>query len=88
MGLLYSDLAPSSGRAGGQCPPYEIISFLDFNFRNKARVQDLSIDTQEDKLELTVEVLAACSELASCTIKATILSEPRVNLTGKVSSLS
>jgi|GEM_PF-5136161 len=29
-------------RAGGQCPPYERISFLSFNFRNKTMVQDLS----------------------------------------------
>ena len=31
------------GRVGGQCPPYETISFLGFYFRNKTVVQDVSL---------------------------------------------
>ncbi len=31
-------------RAGGQCPPYVLISFLGFDFRNKIVVQDMSTE--------------------------------------------
>ncbi|MBR8838946.1 MAG: hypothetical protein DSM106950_34325 [Stigonema ocellatum SAG 48.90 = DSM 106950] len=43
--ILVFRLASSSGRAGGQCPPYEMISFLGFYFRNKVMVQDMILPT-------------------------------------------
>ncbi|MBR8833784.1 MAG: hypothetical protein DSM106950_07015 [Stigonema ocellatum SAG 48.90 = DSM 106950] len=31
-------------KAGGQCPPYEIIGFFGFDFRNKVVMQDMSLE--------------------------------------------